>query len=283
MAVPIRRAGEVVGSIWLEDLPPASRRAAGAELARTVAQVEAVRIQAPQPTQEPAEAPERDTGTEADEASCDQVVPGTDASRRETSVDAGRQEALWQQRDEPEAVEVFPAVTVLTVLLPNSQKQARPVRQPAVLPSPSLPPTRWRVCSKTRRRRSRSRISRSSATASSRPPGSPAIPAWPARAIAQAALALRDFRRRGGERTAHGNRQRRGAGQRRRPRTKLLQSLGRCDAACVRDGAIGAARRRPGHRVAYRHLSGAFLLRPRGAFYLHPEGEAAVYLLAGRI
>jgi hypothetical protein len=34
---------------------------------------------------------------------------------------------------------------------------------------------------------------------------------------------------------------------------------------------------------AYRNLSVEFLFRPRGSFYVHPEGETATYLLAGQI
>ena len=34
---------------------------------------------------------------------------------------------------------------------------------------------------------------------------------------------------------------------------------------------------------AHRNLAAAFLFRPRGAFYVHPEGETATYLLAGQI
>jgi hypothetical protein len=34
---------------------------------------------------------------------------------------------------------------------------------------------------------------------------------------------------------------------------------------------------------AYRYLVADFLFRPRGAFYVHPEGETSTYLLAGQI
>ena len=286
MAVPIRRGDEVVGSIWLEDLPPAARRAAGAEsFARTVAHVEAVRIPVSQPTQEPAEASGRsETDAEADEAMRDQVVPGTNASRRETSVDAGRQEALWQRRDEPDAVEVFPAVTVLTVLLP----------EPAEAGTPPGPAAGGAAVAEF----AADAVARvlEDATQTLEIPylkvlgncivaaaGFSGDPGLAARAIAQAALALRDA----GDQPAGGLRMGIDTG------VVLGSTVGRgrrcynLSGAATRRAAEMAQSAPPGGvqvtEFAYRHLSGAFLLRPRGAFYLHPEGEAAVYLLAGRI
>ncbi len=285
MAVPIRRGGEVVGSIWLEDLPPAARRAAGAEsFARTVAQVEAVRIPVSQPTQELAEASGRaETGAEADEAMRDQVVPGTThRAAKRPSTPAGRRRS-GSSGTSRMPWEVLPAVTVLTVLLPESRRPVRPARPLAALPSPSSAADAVARVLEDATETLEIPYLKVLGNCIVAAAGFSGDPGLAARAIAQAALALRDA----GDQPAGGLRMGIDTG------VVLGSAVGRgrrCYnlwGAATRRAAEMAQSAPPGGvqvtEFAYRHLSGAFLLRPRGAFYLHPEGEAAVYLLAGRI
>jgi class 3 adenylate cyclase len=297
MAVPIKRAGEVVGSIWLEDLPPAARRTAGIEsFARTVAHVEAVRIVAPTldhgeepvppPTQEKvvAAGPVADA-SDADEAPADRVVPATEAARRETAVDTGRQEALWQNRSDPDAAEVFPRATILTVLVtdgadsgngrsPADGDQAAAANAAADMVACALEEAAERL------EIPYLKVLGNCVVAAA---GFSGDAAQAGRTIARAALALRE------------------ASDQLASRLQMGIDTGVVLGTAVGSGRHcynlwGAAAKRAAEMAqtappggiqvtafAYRHLSSEFLLRPRGTFYVHPEGETAIYLLAGRI
>jgi adenylate cyclase len=108
-------------------------------------------------------------------------------------------------------------------------------------------------------------------------------PTRAARTIAQAALALRDA----GASSARGLRMGIDTG------VAMGSPVGRehhCYniwGAAVRRAAEMAQSAPPGGiqvtAFAYRHLVGQCLFRPRGGFYVHPEGETVTYLLAGRL
>jgi GAF domain-containing protein len=305
MALPIKRGDEVIGTIWLEDLPPVTQRAAGVEgFARTVAHMEAVRIAAPaldrgasgpdqavHPSQGKNLRSERseDALSGRDEPQQDRAVPGTPASRRETAVDVGRQRALRQNQFDAatasDAAEVFPAVTVLTVLLVDASA-------PRKSPSPA---NAGATVSDTTATDAVARILEDFAETHEIPylkvlgncivaaAGFLGDPALAAHTIAEAALALREA----DDSLARGLRIGIDTG------VVLGSPVGRGQhcynlwgAATQRAIEMAQSAPQSGIQVsafAYRNLAGEFLFRPRGAFYVHPEGEIATYLLSGRI
>jgi adenylate cyclase len=299
MALPIKRAGEVIGSIWLEDLPPAASRAAGVEgFARTVAHMEAVRFAPPQigrgvsdRTEATHPSPEEKASgrgvhvSDLGEPRADHAAPGTAEARRETAVDVGRQEFLWQHRSGSDAVEVFPTATILTVLVSEASDLGKPPT-PASTDTAAAEATAADVVARVLEDVSESReipylkVLGNCVVAAAGFSGEPALAA---RAIARAALALRERE----DLSASGLRMGIDTG------VVLGSPIGRGH-HCY--NLWGAAARRAAEMAqsapmgaiqvtasAYRHLVGEFLFRPRGGFYMHPEGETATYLLAGRI
>jgi class 3 adenylate cyclase len=300
MAVPIERGGEVIGSIWLEDLPPGARRPAGVEsFARTVAHMEAARAAPPPdrgvPHAEEAARPAREEASDRKEAAFgrdemrrDYAVPGTAASRRETAVDAGRQDVLWQGRAAADAVEVFPTVTILTVFVPDDSGPAKPA-------GPGNGGTAVVARADTTAADAVARVLEDVAETQAIPylkvlgncvvaaAGFSGEPAPAARAIARAALALRES----SDPSARGLRigidtgvalgSPVGRGQQ---CYNLWGAAARRATELARSAPVGGIQVTD---VTYRHLSDAFLFRPRGGFYVHPEGETATYLLAGRL
>ena len=305
MALPIKQGDEVIGSIWLEDLPPVGRRAAGVEsFARTMAQMEAVRITAPardrgasdlgtaaqQPLKE-SQGPERTKALviDRDESRRDHAVPGTSASRRETAVDVGREDILRRGQHREGAVtnaaEVFPAVTILTIFLASASEPRRsPNSTDANTATTEITPAAAvaRVLEDVTEAHEIPylKVLGNCAVAASGFSGDPA-PA--ARAIARAALALRESddpsarHLRMGIDTGVALGSSVGLGR---------ESYNLCGTATLRAAEMAKSAPLGSIQVtafAYRYLVADFLFRPRGAFYVHPEGETCTYLLAGQI
>jgi adenylate cyclase len=299
MALPIKRAGEVIGSIWLEDLPPATLRVAGVEgFARTVAHMQAVRIAPPpvdrgvsgrteavHPSPEEKASKRREHVSNLGERRADYAAPGTSESRRETAADVGRQEFLWQHRSGSDAVGVFPAATILTILLSDTADLGKPPA-PASTDTAVAEATAADVVARLLEDVSESheipylKVLGNCVVAAAEFSGEPALAA---RAIARAALALREKE----DLSASGLRMGIDIG------VVLGSSVARgrhcynlCGAAARRAAEMAQSAPMGAIQVtafAYRHLVGEFLFRPRGGFYMHPEGETAIYLLAGRI
>lgn len=289
MALPIRRGGEAVGSVWLEDPPAEAHRPAGLEsFARTVANVEAARMGDPARAAAASQAaPSGNARARAaaplDKEPADRVVPSTPAARTEAAIDPRRQEILRvRQRIETAASgdpNVFSAVTVLTVLLADAlatgQRVSRDadadfvdaivrVLEDAAAPNavPYLKVLGDRIVAAA---------------------GFSGDPSEAAGTVAQAALAVR------------------GSDDPRARRLRMGMDTGLALGGAVgRDGACfnlwGPAVRRSADMAecaphggiqatafSYEEIASEFLFRPRGTFYLHAEGETATYLLAGQI
>lgn len=305
MALPIKQGGEVVGSIWLEDLPPVARRAAGVEsFARTVAHMEAVRIAAPARERDASglkiaahrsqgKSPASDRTEEPvsgrDEPRRDHAVPGTPASRRETAVDVSRQD-VFQQRRRGEAVaadaaEVFPAVTFLTIYLADDSE---PRKSP-------IPPNADTAIAETKAADAVARMLEDVTEAHEIPylkvlgncvvaaAGFSGDPALASRAIARAALALRESDAPSARRLRMGIDTGVALGSsvgRGRDCYNLWGTATRRAAEMAQSAPLGGIQVTA---FAYRNLFAEFLFRPRGTFYVHPEGEIDTYLLAGQI
>lgn len=304
MALPIKQGGEVIGSIWLEDLPPVARRTAGVEsFARTVAHLEAVRIAAPVRDLGGSGLNKTEDGLQVKIPANrigepvpgyagpgrDHAVPGSPASRRETAVDAGREDVFLHPRGgdavATDATEIFPAVTILTVLLADDS-------EPGKSPSPSNTGT---VVTQTTVTDTVARLLEDVAEADEIPylkvlgncvvaaAGFSGDPALAARAIARAALALRESedlsaqRLRMGIDTGDAQGSHIGRG---RNCYNLRGTATRRAAEMAQSAPVGGIQVTA---FTYRNLVTEFLFRPRGAFYVHPEGETDTYLLAGQI
>jgi class 3 adenylate cyclase len=303
MALPINQDDEVVGSVWLEDLPPVGRRATGVEsFARTVAQMEAARIAAPVRapsvrgpetaacrSQEKPVAPDRmeEPVTGREEPEPDHTAPGTVESRHGTAVNVGRQDILRRRGEAaaPDGAEVFPAVTILTIFLADASEPPE---------SPNLPDADTVIAENSATDAVARRLE--DVTEAHEIPylkvlgncvvaaaGFSGDSALAARSVAQAALALRESDDPSARRLRMGI------------DTGVVQgeAVGRgrdCYnlwGAATRRAAEMAQSAPPGSiqvtAFVYRNLVADFLFRPRGAFYVHPEGETATYLLAGQI
>lgn len=291
MAIPIKRGGETVGSVWLEDLAPAAKRAPGIEsFARTVAHMEAVRIAAPAHDRAVAGPDKPGQRSQAADAASrrHRAVPGTPASRRETAVDVGREETFQAQPEEASSVDgatVYPAITVLTVLLADASELRKPAS--AANGGAALAETNTTdavACLLEE-------IADTQAIPYLKVLGNCVVAAagfsgdsvTATRAIAQAALALRDAsdlpvrRLRMGIDTGAAFGHSVGRGHR-------CYNLG--GTAIRRSAEMAQSAPLGGIQVtafAYRNLVGDYLFRPRGGFYVHPEGEMATYLMAGQL
>jgi adenylate cyclase len=299
MALPIKRGGEVIGSIWLEDLPSAAHRAAGVEsFARTVAHMEAARAaqplrsvsaaeEAPRPPPEEAQPPERaaEAISGSDEPRRDHVVPGTPASRRETAVDIGRQDILWQNRATADAVEVFPTVTILTIFLVDDSETGGPTNRgnagAATIEAAGADTTAADAVARVLEDVAETheipylKVLGNCVVAAAGFSGDAALAA---RAVARAALALRETGAlRMGIDTGVAMGSPVGSGHH---CYNLWGAAARRAAEMAQSAPLGGIQVTA---FAYRHLTGEFLFRPRGGFYVHPEGETATYLLAGRL
>lgn len=304
MALPIKQGDEVVGSIWLEDLPPAAHRAAGVEsFARTVAHLEAARIAAPARDPGASGAKKTEDGAQVRSPAGragepapgragpgqDHAAPGTPAARRETAVNAGREDAFLQPRGgeavATDATEIFPAVTILTVFLAD-------VSEPRKSPNPS---NAGAVIAQTTATDTVARLLEDAAEADEIPylkvlgncvvaaAGFSGDPALAARTIARAALTLRESDDPSAQRLRMGIDTGDVLGShigRGRNCYNLWGTATRRAAEMAQSAPIGSIQVTA---FAYRNLVAEFLFRPRGAFYVHPEGETDTYLLAGQI
>ena len=298
MVLPVKRGGAVVGSLWLEDLPPAARRRAGVEsFARTVANMVAVRMAASArhrgasdaaPAAHPTQATVPTSGrTEQPELANpgeqpNQTAPGTASSRRATAVDIVRQDILQRRPgDETGAAngaEVFPAVTILAILLADDS-EARASPDGAGKTATDAVARVLEDVADTHQIPYLKVLGNCLVAAA----GFSGDPALATSAIARAALALRES----DAPAARGLRMGIDTG------AALGGSVGRgrdCynlwGAAARRATEMAQSAPLGGIQVtahAYRNLDSEFLFRPRGSFYMHPDGEMATYLLAGQV
>ncbi len=296
MALPIMRGGEAIGSLWLEDLPPAAHRVTGIEsFARTAAHMEAVRIAAcardrgaPGP-KAPASGRAQEPVASRDATRRDHAAPGTPASRRETSVDIGRQDILQQHRlgeaVAADAAEVFPAVTILTIFLadaaePRQQSSKTDAGVAAVETTASDAVARVLEGVAQAHEIPYLKVLGNCVVAAAGFFGDPSLAA---RAIARAALALRESDDVSGRELRMGIDTGVAVGGpvgRGRHCYNLWGTATRRAAEMAQSAPLGGIQVTA---FAYQHLTGEFLFRPRGGFYVHPEGETATYLLAGQI
>jgi len=304
MAVPVQRGTEVIGSLWLEDLPPVTRRPTGVEtFARAVAQMLAVRFVAQaadpvatgvatmpkSPSQQAAAAePDEETHVDRRRMRQDRVVPGPPVALRETAVNGGGLEKIIQRNDREgpaaDAVEVFSAVTVLTVVLSDASSTDNPADEVGATTADAVARTIEEATDP--HEIPYLKVLGNNIVAAGGFSGDPALAA---RSIANAALAIREVS------DGSGNEATRGVALHMGIDTGI--ALGspvgrehRCYNLCgmaARRAAEMAQSAPPGSiqvtASAYRLLVGGFLFRPRGGFYMHPEGETATYLLAGRL
>jgi adenylate cyclase len=292
MAIPIIRGGEVIGSIWLEDLPPAAQRRAGIEsFARTVAHMEAVRIAAPGRDRAVVEPGRPEQRSQAPDAATRRhhTLPGTPASRRETSVDVDREETFQAPQPDDtvsaDGATSFPTIAVLTVLLADASE----------LHKPSRTANNGTALAETSTTDAVACLLEEIADTQAIPylkvlgncvvaaAGFSGDPVTATRAIAQAALALRDAsdlpvrRLRMGIDTGVAFGHSVGRGQR---CYNLWGTAIRRSAEMAQSAPLGGIQVTA---FAYRNLVGDYLFRPRGGFYVHPEGEMSTYLMAGQL
>ena len=298
MVLPVKRGGEVVGSLWLEDLPPVAQRRTGMEsFARTVAHMVAVRMAAsgrhrgasgstsaahPTPETVRASGGKEQPAPPHAGAQPDHPAPGTAASRRATAVDTIRQDILQRRPgDETGAAngaEVFPAVTILTILLADDSE---PRKSPnGVGETAAAAVTRVLEDVADAHEIPYLKVLGNCLVAAAGFSGDPALATT---AIARAALALRESDAPAARRLRMGidtGAALGGSVGRGRDCYNLWGTAVRRAAELAQSAPLG------GIQVtahAYRNLDAEFLFRPRGSFYMHPDGETATYLLAGQV
>jgi class 3 adenylate cyclase len=251
------------------------------------------------PSAEETARPPRDEAPAAisgrDEPRRDDAVPGSPASRRETAVDVGRQDILWQNRTAGDAVEVFSAVTILTVLLADESDPANAANPEGADTAVIDAAVHDTSPADTAAADAVARVLEGVAETHEIPylkvlgncivaaAGFSGDPTAAARAIARAALALReaDAPSAGGLRMGIDTGVAVGS-----PVGRGQHCYNLWGAATRRAAEMAQSAPLGGIQVtafSYRHLVGEFLFRPRGGFYVHPEGETATYLLAGRL
>jgi hypothetical protein len=296
MALPMKQGSEVLGSIWLEDLPPeGSRRAGIGSFTRMAAHMEAARMMASVrgsgvPGATRVAAPERVEKSVSlrEERQDERSPPGTATSRRATAVDAARHETL--QRDQEggatarDGAEIFPAVTILTVLLEEDLEPRNP-RSPqgnGAAAEQTAADAVARVLENVTDGQEIPylKVLGNCLVAAAGFSGDPALATG---AIARAALLLRESddplarRLRMGIDTGVALGGSVGSG---RDCYNLWGTAARRATEMAQSAPLGGIQVTA---FAYRNLASEFLFRPRGAFYVHPEGETATYLLAGQI
>lgn len=304
MALPIQRGSDVIGSLWLEDLPPVTHRPAGVEtFARAVAQMLAARfavqaagpgatraVIASKPAQQrvAAPAPDEKADPSSHRVRQDRVVPGPLAALRETAVDGARLEKVVQRNGREgaaaDAVEVYPTVTILTVLLPDTSSADKPADDAGATAADAV--ARALEDAAHSYEIPYLKVLGNNVVAAGGFSGDPILAA---RSIANAALALREASDRSVNDPTSGLALRMGIDT----GIALGSPVGRehrcynlCGIAARRAAEMAQSAPPGGVQVtasAYRLLVGEFLFRPRGGFYMHPEGETATYLLAGRL
>jgi hypothetical protein len=204
-------------------------------------------------------------------------------------VDVGREDTLrrGQHRDgaATSGAEVFPAVTILTVFLPSAS-EPRPSPDPTDTDTATAEVTPAAAVARVLEDVTEAheipylKVLGNCAVAASGFSGDPA-PA--ARAIARAALALREADDPSARHLRMGIDTGVALGS---PVGLGRDSYNLCGTATLRAAEMAKSAPLGSIQVtafAYRYLVADFLFRPRGAFYVHPEGETCTYLLAGQI